>query len=157
MIRHHGRIACSSFDLSLVRLSVTILMFKINRKSCTGCRICEMICSFAHEGEIAPKRSRIRIESDWPGMEGIDVCVACRAKKCIAVCPHGALSWGRLLLLDQEKCDLCLACVEACPFGGIRLEPTNKRLLFCDTCRGEYQCVKWCPANAIVRAEGNGR
>ncbi len=126
-------------------------MFKISRKLCTGCRICEMICSLAHEGEIAPKQSRIRIESDWPGAEKVQVCVACKPKKCIPACPHGALSWDTVLRLDEEKCDLCLACIEACPFGGIRLDPPKSRLLFCDTCGGDYPCVEWCPPKAIVK------
>ena len=128
-------------------------MFKINRKLCTGCRICEVVCSFVHEGEFAPKRSRIRIESEWPEMEKVHVCVACKRKECISACSPGALSWDSFLQLNEEKCDRCLACVEACPFGGIQVDPSEQLLLFCDTCGGEYQCVKWCPTNAIVRVE----
>ena len=33
----------------------------INPDKCTGCRICELVCSMAKEGEFNPKRSRIRV------------------------------------------------------------------------------------------------
>ena len=130
-------------------------MIKINRKLCTGCRICEMICSLAHEGVINPKLSRIRILSDWPKEEKIQVCVACKSKNCIEACKEKALSWDATLILNEQKCNLCFACVEACSLKGIRLESSKKYPFFCDICGGNFECVKWCPPKAIVRMERN--
>jgi carbon-monoxide dehydrogenase iron sulfur subunit len=128
-------------------------MIKIYPPLCTGCRICEIICSLAHEGNIATKRSRIHIHSNWPEEEKILLCVACEPKKCIEVCPEDALSWNTYLRIDEEKCTACLLCAEACPYGGIRTEVSKKSPFFCDTCQGEFQCVKWCPTKAVVKVE----
>ena len=32
---------------------------------CTGCKICELICSMAKHGEYNPKKSHIRILRNW--------------------------------------------------------------------------------------------
>lgn len=128
-------------------------MIKISPDLCTGCRICEIVCSLAHEGVIAPKRSRIRIRSDWPHPEKISVCIACEPKKCIEVCPEGALSWKDCLEMEEDKCVVCLLCVEACPYHGIHTEDSKKFPFFCDTCRGEFQCVIWCPTKAVDKVK----
>ncbi len=126
-------------------------MIKTVPSLCTGCRICEMICSIAHEGSIAPKRSRIRIRSRWPEEEKIEICTACDPKPCMETCPEGALSWSGHLRLDEQKCTACHLCAEACPHGGIHTGASAKFPFFCDTCQGEYQCVAWCPTKAVNR------
>jgi len=128
-------------------------MIKTNPSLCTGCRICEMICSITHEGTIAPKRSRIRIRSNWPEEEKIHLCIACDSKPCIETCPEGALSWEGCLRIDKEKCTACSICTEACPYGGIQTEPSKGPPFFCDTCQGQFQCVAWCPTKAVNRVE----
>ena len=128
-------------------------MMKTVPPFCTGCRICEMICSITHEGGIAPKRSRIRIRSNWPDEEKIHLCVACEPKPCIGACPEGSLSWEGYLRLNEEKCTACYLCTEACPYEGIRTEPTKRYPLFCDTCEGKFECVQWCPTKAVVKVE----
>lgn len=128
-------------------------MIKTNPSLCTGCRICEMICSFTHEGTIAPKRSRIRIRSNWPEEEKIHLCIACDPKPCIGTCPEEALSWEGCLRIDSEKCTGCGLCTEACPYGGIQMEPSNGRPFFCDTCEGRFECTAWCPTKAVNRME----
>jgi Fe-S-cluster-containing hydrogenase component 2 len=49
-----------------------ILMIDV--KKCTGCRICELVCSLSHDGECNPLKSRIRVFNIEE--EGIDMpCV----------------------------------------------------------------------------------
>jgi carbon-monoxide dehydrogenase iron sulfur subunit len=128
-------------------------MIKTHPSLCTGCRICEMICSLTHEGNIANKCSRIRIRSNWPQEEKILICIACEPKKCIEVCPESAFSWNTYLRIDEEKCTGCLLCTDACPYGGIHTEISKEFPFFCDTCDGDFQCVKWCPTKAVVKVE----
>jgi Fe-S-cluster-containing hydrogenase component 2 len=124
-------------------------MIKTNPSLCTGCRICEIVCSITHGGDIAPKRSRIRIRSQWPEEEKIEVCFACGPKPCIEACPEGALAWKDHLRLDEEKCTGCFLCTEACPYVGIHSGSSENFPYFCDTCSGEFQCVAWCPTKAV--------
>ncbi|UCD71732.1 MAG: 4Fe-4S binding protein [Syntrophobacterales bacterium] len=127
-------------------------MLKIVPSLCTECQICMEICSLAHFGENAPKRSRIWIEAEWPKEPHIFVCLACEDHDCVQACPAGALQWEDWIRLDRNLCDACGVCVESCPVGGIRIDPTEHTPLICDTCQDEFRCVRWCPAKAIERS-----
>jgi carbon-monoxide dehydrogenase iron sulfur subunit len=109
------------------------------------------ICSWTHFGENTIKRARINIEADWPKTPVIRVCLACKDHECVAACPHGALTWENWIQLDQNQCDGCAVCVDACPVQGIHLDKQSGFPLICDTCEGQYQCVQWCPTSAIQK------
>ncbi|WP_157834934.1 4Fe-4S dicluster domain-containing protein [Desulfofalx alkaliphila] len=124
-------------------------MLVIRDKLCTGCRLCEQICSMEHHREVNPHLARIKIESKWPAEEKIIVCRQCKTQNCVKACPQKALSFDGYVKLDEKACDGCGQCLEACPFGyNLRNKNTGKPV-FCDTCSGNYSCVSWCPAKAI--------
>lgn len=125
---------------------------QINVEKCTGCRVCESICTFSRYGEFNPKRSRIRVVK----MErlSVDVPICCRhclKPLCVQDCPVDALTQDRggIIQVNEERCTGCEACVEACPFGAISVEPITGMAIVCDMCNGDPQCVKWCPAGAL--------
>ncbi len=127
-------------------------MFKIKMSSCTYCRLCMLACTSAHEpGVQSVKQARIHVEDDWPEIGAIHVCVACKDQPCIQVCPGEALTWEDHIVLDEDKCILCNACVDACPVGGIMIHPATGYPLICDTCDNQFSCVKVCPTGAISR------
>jgi Fe-S-cluster-containing hydrogenase component 2 len=126
-------------------------MIKIKRSLCTECQICMGICSWSHYGENTTKRSRIMVEADWPKIPTITVCQACKDHECVSACPHDALKWENWILLDKDQCDSCGLCVEACPVDGIHMDPITDLPMICDTCGGEFQCVAWCPTQALTR------
>jgi Fe-S-cluster-containing hydrogenase component 2 len=126
-------------------------MLKPKRSLCTECQICMEICSQVHYGESNPKRSRIRVEAEWPETPFIRVCLACKGHECVPACPHDALEWDGWVRVDKTLCDSCGACMEACPVKGIRMDPVTALPLICDTCQGAFQCVDWCPTKAIER------
>jgi carbon-monoxide dehydrogenase iron sulfur subunit len=93
-------------------------------------------------------------------------CRHCDEAPCARVCPSGALSRpseGEPVLIDQEKCIGCGFCVQACPFGVIRLAPSpsknTKAVIKCDLCIGrqaeglEPACVAACPVKALAFVE----
>jgi len=127
-------------------------MFKIKKSSCTNCRLCMLACTTAHEpGLQSVKQARIHIEDDWPDIGGIHVCIACKDHPCIEACPGEALSWDGHVVLDEDKCIFCNACVDACPVGGVSIHPATAYPLICDTCGGRFSCVSVCPTGAISR------
>ena len=111
-----------------------------------------LACTSAHQpGMQSTKFARIHIEDAWPEIGGIHVCVACKERSCIKVCPEQALTWDGHVVLLKDKCTRCGECVEACPFGGVRTDPADGYPLICDTCDGGFSCVQICPTGAILR------
>jgi Fe-S-cluster-containing dehydrogenase component len=59
------------------------------------------------------------------------------------------------VVIDQELCVGCRACVLACPFGVIRMDKFSHTIIKCDQCadrleRGELPaCVSACPTRAL--------
>ena len=111
------------------------------------------ICSWSHFGENTTKRSRIKVEADWPKTPVITVCLACKDHECVTACPHEALSWQDWVHLDKDSCDGCAVCVGACPVNGIQMDTRTDLPLICDTCEGKYRCVQWCPTQAVQKKE----
>ncbi len=125
----------------------------IDAQLCTGCRVCELICSFTKHGAFNPKRARIRIAKTERVFVDIPVvCRQCPEPSCVASCPAEALTQGadQVISLDEASCTGCAACVAACPFAAIAIDPLDATALVCDLCQGDPQCLKWCPTGAIA-------
>ncbi len=54
-------------------------------------------------------------------------------------------------MVDDDKCDGCSWCIEACDYGAITLHPEKKVVRICDLCEDleKPQCVAWCPEEAL--------
>ena len=126
-------------------------MINIMPSLCTECQICMAICSWEHFGETTTKRSRITVDADWPQTPNIMVCLACKQHECVEACPHDALIWDNWIVLDKDRCDSCGICIEVCPVSGVHMDPHTNLPLICDTCGGKFQCVAWCPTQALKR------
>ena len=98
-----------------------------NPRACIGCRSCELFCSFYHYKENNPNRALLKIVKDE--VQGTDIpviCQHCDKPACEEVCPVQAFKINKktgALVIDHEICIGCRACVSACPFGAIRLDP----------------------------------
>ncbi|MCL4441544.1 MAG: 4Fe-4S dicluster domain-containing protein [Firmicutes bacterium] len=129
-------------------------MIKINSKDCTGCRICEIVCSMHHYRVVNSERARVRVTTNWPWEDEPVLCRQCRKPKCVESCPRGALAFANNHpVLDAEKCNSCQACVAACPFKAMFVDPENGMPIPCDTCDGKYMCSQWCP-NKVIEVVG---
>lgn len=124
-----------------------------NHEKCTGCRLCEMVCSVMHTGVNNPTRSRIHVIK-WP-MEGFELpmlCQQCEEAPCITICPKDALSRDPLLgrvALSYDLCIGCRMCVIACPFGGMGIDTVSRQVIKCDLCDGDPTCVRFCISGAL--------
>lgn len=129
------------------------MMIVVDHSKCTGCRLCEMVCSAAHTGAINPTRSRVHVIK-WP-MEGFELpmlCQQCEQAPCMAVCPKDALFRDPVLsrvTLDYALCIGCRMCVTACPFGGMGIDTQDRRVIKCDLCDGDPLCVQFCDPGAL--------
>ena len=120
---------------------------------CTGCRLCEVVCSLKHYGECNPARSLIRIMRwEWEAVDIPAVCQQCEKPVCQEVCPVGAYSRNEktsAMIINQDICIGCRTCIMACPFGGASIDTENRRTVKCDLCDGDPACVKYCSTGAL--------
>lgn len=125
----------------------------VDPDKCTGCKVCEMVCSLQHESEINPVKSRIHVMS-WED-EGVDIpmiCQQCESPPCEAVCPVNAIARDQetgALLIDEKACIGCRMCINACPFAAPTVQPDTRKVVKCDLCAGEPQCVAFCAPQAL--------
>lgn len=114
---------------------------------CSGCRKCEIACSLFHEKRIWPEASRIRVFMLVPGVEFPHFCAQCQEYPCVEACPVNALSISDetgAVLVNAETCTGCGKCIDACPGKIPHMHPMENRVVICDLCHGEPQCVKVC-------------
>jgi anaerobic carbon-monoxide dehydrogenase iron sulfur subunit len=60
----------------------------VDADKCTGCRICELVCSISHHGEFNPKKSYVRVIKN----KEMDINI----------------------ITVSTKCDYCGECIESC-------------------------------------------
>ncbi len=127
----------------------------VNVDRCSGCRLCEMVCSFSHESSFGSSTSRITVvKEDAYGFDLPVVCWHCDPCKAMENCPEKALERKRgFILVNNEKCVGCGACLNACVIGAIKLHPKQATPLICDQCAGKPLCVSRCPTNALTYVE----
>lgn len=115
---------------------------------CSGCMICANVCSMYYFKVISPARSRVRVVRVEPALDFPLFCRNCEDAPCIDACPEGALrrtSKG-VVIVNNAKCRGTGACVNACPYDAIHINPDTGKAIKCIQCG---QCVDRCPADAL--------
>jgi TPP-dependent indolepyruvate ferredoxin oxidoreductase alpha subunit len=123
-----------------------------NPQKCVGCDICEYICSLEKEKVFNPVKSRIRTVRLDPLSNIAVTCRVCKEAPCVAACPKEAITQSTengTIMIDEEKCDGCGWCIEACEYGAITLHRDTRKAIVCDTCKGDPECIQWCPESAL--------
>ena len=126
----------------------------IDADKCTGCRVCEMYCSFIKTRTCNPTKSRVSVIK-WES-EGINtpiMCMQCDDAPCMSVCPVSAISKdldSDIVIIDRDICIGCKLCMMICPFGAISADPVEGKVVKCDLCDGDPICAKMCSPGAIT-------
>jgi Fe-S-cluster-containing hydrogenase component 2 len=114
----------------------------VDRKRCSGCHLCELVCSLFHGGSVNPEKSAIRIKKDDlnTSMNMPILCRQCREMKCLP----GKKAEGER---EKKKFIWGKSRAERCPFGALPV--FGNKAYHCDLCQGKPQCVKVCTTRAI--------
>lgn len=126
-------------------------VYVANPDQCTGCRTCELYCSMKKTGGFAPRAAGIWVVKDEEtGVDRPVICRQCDNALCVAACGTGALRRaGEKVVVDEDLCSGCGACVRSCPFSAIRIDPRRSKAVKCDLCGGRPECVAHCATAAI--------
>ena len=135
---------------------------------CFGCYGCEVACQQEHD--LAQDQKWIRISQIGPKKIGERmqmrfvprVCAHCHIPLCLKACPVAAISRDNhgVVRIDELKCNGCLDCTWACPYGAIHFDQARNLAGKCDLCSSRLaqgllpSCAHHCPAKAIRLIKG---
>ncbi|HIP17501.1 MAG TPA: 4Fe-4S dicluster domain-containing protein [Methanothermococcus okinawensis] len=115
----------------------------LNARLCIGCGRCERVCPT--NGMIVIDKIPIK-------------CMHCEDAPCYNVCPVDAIQWiGDKVVVKEDACIGCGLCIEACPFGIMRMNNNTGKVFKCHGCYmyEEELCKEACPTGALHYREEN--
>lgn len=127
----------------------------VHMDKCTGCRSCELACSFKNHLEFNPAKSNIHVTIYTSDAAYVPLaCLQCDDPFCRDVCPTGAIASSEaegayVVRVDRNRCVGCKMCTVACPFGAIAYRDEGY-VEKCELCDGEPECVRFCPTEALL-------
>jgi Fe-S-cluster-containing dehydrogenase component len=114
----------------------------IDDKKCWGCKTCEVACK--QENRCTDGVRIIRVCEDGPKiLDGkldfvyyVNVCRHCDEPPCAEVCPVEAIRKRAdgIVILDDEQCTGCQACIDACPYEAIVYDDGKAVAQKCNLC-----------------------
>lgn len=141
----------------------------IDKDKCMACLNCVLGCMAEHNKkgnsiydlnlEDPTNESRNHIELDDKGNSIPIICRHCEDAECVATCMSGAMIKDEktgLVNYDENKCAACFMCVMSCPYGVLKPDRINKKVIMkCDMCndRDIPRCVESCPTETLYLVE----
>lgn len=153
------------------------LGFKVDLRSCTGCKACQIACKDKHaldpgilwrkvatiEGGDWERRGEALIDHTFTYFMSI-ACMHCDRPICAEVCPTKAMSKGEdgIVAVDPDRCIGCRYCEWACPYRAPQFDPQAGVMTKCDLCRDylaegrDPACVAACQMRVLSVADFAG-
>ena len=119
---------------------------------CTGCSICQLVCSMDLINGYNPGRARLAILHKNENLYHFPVvCNQCENAYCMNVCPAGAITRHEtgIVCVDEKRCIGCGMCVQYCPIDMVQLDADSQKAVKCELCHGNPLCVEACPTHAL--------
>ncbi len=142
---------------------MTRLGFLLDSDSCIGYHACTVACKSEHDVPLGVNRTWVKyIETGtFPDVSrhfSVMRCNHCDDAPCITICPTGALfrADNGVVDFDSSNCIGCKACMNACPYDALYIDPATNTAATCNFCNHrievglEPSCVIVCPTQAIV-------
>jgi Fe-S-cluster-containing dehydrogenase component/formate-dependent nitrite reductase membrane component NrfD len=140
--------------------------FVIDQDRCIGCHACTVACKEEHQVPVGVFRTWVKhIEKgEFPHTSrhfGVMRCNHCDDSPCTVICPTSALyrrSDG-IVDFDNRRCIGCKACMQACPYDALYIDPNNNTAAKCNFCAHRVEmslepaCVIVCPTQAILAGD----
>jgi Fe-S-cluster-containing dehydrogenase component len=141
---------------------MTRLGFVLDSGSCIGCHACTVACKSEHDVPLGVNRTWVKyVETGaFPDTDrhfSVMRCNHCDDAPCMAICPTSALfrADNGVVDFDDDNCIGCKACINACPYDAIYINPATSTAHKCNFCNHrieeglEPSCVIVCPTQAI--------
>ena len=140
----------------------------IDQSRCIGCHACSTACKSENEVPLSVHRTYVKYVDvgEFPKARRnfqVTRCNQCENAPCVAACPTAAM-YGRtdgIVDFDKEACIGCKACIAACPYDAIFINPSDGCAEKCNFCAHrldvglEPACVVVCPTQAIIIGDMN--
>lgn len=135
----------------------------IDINQCIGCHACTIACKEEHQIPIGVWRCWVKeVETgSFPTSRKHFLpllCNQCANAPCAIICPTSALDWRAdgIVDLDPTKCIGCKACMAACPYAQIFIDPNTNTAEKCNFCANRLEvklepaCVVVCPTQCRI-------
>jgi len=142
--------------------------FVIDQRSCIGCNACTVACKAEHGIELGVFRTWVKYieQGTFPDTRryfSVLRCNHCTDAPCVAVCPVTSLYKREdgIVDFDPERCIGCKACMNACPYDALHIDPNSDTAAKCNFCAHRVDvglkpaCEIVCPVQAIISGDVN--
>ncbi|MGL4649009.1 MAG: 4Fe-4S dicluster domain-containing protein, partial [Caldilineaceae bacterium] len=140
--------------------------FLIDNRKCIGCHACSTACKMENEVPLGVNRTWVKsVEvGAYPDVRRhfqVTRCNHCANPPCVRICPVTAMyqRTDGIVEFDASICIGCKACMQACPYDAIYIDPDSHTAAKCHYCAHrtdiglEPACVVVCPEHAILAGD----
>ncbi len=140
--------------------------FVINNQTCIGCHACSTACKSENEVPLGVYRTWVKYveKGEYPHSKRyfqVTRCNHCANPPCVRICPVTAMYQRHdgIVEFDSELCIGCKACMQACPYDAIYLDPETHTAAKCHFCSHRTDiglqpaCVVVCPTQSIIAGD----
>jgi len=137
--------------------------FAIDLRKCIGCHACTIACKAEHDIPVGVNRCWVKTveKGSFPDTRRFFfpvLCNQCTDAPCVRICPTKALFKRRDGIVDLygDNCIGCRACMEACPYDQLFIDPNTHTAEKCNFCANRVEnkllpaCVIVCPTECRI-------